>query len=368
MSVDAGFAAWLQSEALFVARSDATLAARWGTKAVESEGMTPLALRADVEAEADRQLEFLGGPLVRDTHLVKGLRRDLIGRVVTITGDRLGYTAAGKPCFVVGVEEIDGAEMSRLTVIASLAYVPAAWTPAALYVGGFTGAWFDPSDLSTLFKLSTDPTPNVVDGDPVGKILDKSGNGNDLIQATAGFRPIYRAGGGKPYLEFDGVDDRLGRAATQCVDPISGHWSAAVAARVTASANVGVLDNDGVSSQRIAQFVSVNTSQALLATAFTTSASFATDTGPTLTLGTSFVAMALRDSAGVEAFLNGASNGSSAIGSPAIATGPLHIGAKGLVGSEIQFMTGRFYGGAMVGKYLSVDDQTAIQAHMTGKL
>jgi hypothetical protein len=68
-------------------------------------------------------------------------------------------------------------------------------------------AWYDPSDISTLFQDSAGTTPVTASGQPVGKMLDKSGNGNHLLQATAASRPTYTVTSGLAYLAFDGVDD-----------------------------------------------------------------------------------------------------------------------------------------------------------------
>ncbi len=73
-------------------------------------------------------------------------------------------------------------------------------------------AWYDPSDLSSMWQDSAGTIPAVVDS-PVGKMNDKSGNGYHLLQATASKRPILRSAGGLYWLEFDGVDDFLGMAA-----------------------------------------------------------------------------------------------------------------------------------------------------------
>lgn len=85
--------------------------------------------------------------------------------------------------------------------------------PATLFAGGEAGAWYDPSDLSTVWQDSGRTTAGAVDS-PVGAIDDKSGNGNNATQATAAARPVLRqTAGGKYYLEFDGVDDSLQTAA-----------------------------------------------------------------------------------------------------------------------------------------------------------
>lgn len=85
---------------------------------------------------------------------------------------------------------------------------PVAWTPAALFASSEKGAWFDPSDFSTLFQDSAGTTPVTAVGQPVGRVLDKSGRGNHATQATATARPVLQqdAGGGY-YLSLDGVDD-----------------------------------------------------------------------------------------------------------------------------------------------------------------
>ena len=78
------------------------------------------------------------------------------------------------------------------------------FTPLALFASGEEGAWYDPSDLTTLFQNS-DGTTAVAVGDPVGYIADKSGNANHAIQATSAKRPTLRESGGLYYLEFSGA-------------------------------------------------------------------------------------------------------------------------------------------------------------------
>lgn len=71
--------------------------------------------------------------------------------------------------------------------------------PSQLFEGGtVAGAWYDPSDLSTMFTTDAGTTPVAMPGGgaavSVGRILDKSGNGNHAIafnNTTA--RPELRA-------------------------------------------------------------------------------------------------------------------------------------------------------------------------------
>lgn len=65
--------------------------------------------------------------------------------------------------------------------------------PALLFAAGEQGFWYDPSDFSTLFQDSTGLTPVTAVEQPLGKVLDKSGRGNDAIQAIAANRPVLSA-------------------------------------------------------------------------------------------------------------------------------------------------------------------------------
>ena len=72
------------------------------------------------------------------------------------------------------------------------------------------GAWFDPSDLSTLYQDAAGTIPVTAVEQPVGKMLDKSGNGYHATQSITAYRPtlmqdIY----GHYYLAFDGIDDYM---------------------------------------------------------------------------------------------------------------------------------------------------------------
>ena len=53
-------------------------------------------------------------------------------------------------------------------------YVAALFTPAQLFANGEQGAWYDPSDLTTLFQDSAGTTPVTAVEQPVGLMLDKS--------------------------------------------------------------------------------------------------------------------------------------------------------------------------------------------------
>ena len=100
--------------------------------------------------------------------------------------------------------------MGRLGLLNRLANAVAAYNPATLFSGGQQGAWYDPSDFSTMFQDVAGTVPVTATGQAVARINDKSGRGNHATQATAPARPILRIdAAGKYYLEFDGFDDFL---------------------------------------------------------------------------------------------------------------------------------------------------------------
>jgi hypothetical protein len=90
----------------------------------------------------------------------------------------------------------------------------ARFDPGILFANGEQGAWYDPSDLSSMFQDSGGTTPSAVDA-VVGLIRDKSGRGNHASQSTTASKPVLRQSGSRYYLEFDGIDDYL---ATSAID------------------------------------------------------------------------------------------------------------------------------------------------------
>ena len=104
-----------------------------------------------------------------------------------------------------------------------------AFLPVDLFANSEQGAWYDPSDISTLFQDAAGTVPVTADGDPVGRMLDKSGNGNHASQTVSGSRPVYRTDGVLHWLEFDGVDDVLlsdfiTLTGTRCGASIAALW------------------------------------------------------------------------------------------------------------------------------------------------
>jgi hypothetical protein len=83
------------------------------------------------------------------------------------------------------------------------------FNPSNLFTNGQRGAFYDPSDLSTLFQDSSGNTPVTSDGDPVGLMLDKSGNDNHAFQTDNSNRPTYQTDGNLHWIFGDGSNDFL---------------------------------------------------------------------------------------------------------------------------------------------------------------
>lgn len=75
----------------------------------------------------------------------------------------------------------------------------------AALMASFSGPklWLDPSDVSTMQQDSAGATPVTTAGDPIGRIMDKSGAGNHATQATTTSRPQWQT----TYAALDGTDD-----------------------------------------------------------------------------------------------------------------------------------------------------------------
>jgi len=86
-----------------------------------------------------------------------------------------------------GVATQNGVSVSLASIV-SLSCGATEFSPASLFTTGVTGAWYDPSDYSTLFQDSADTTPVTAVEQPVGLMLDKSQGlalGSELITPVA---------------------------------------------------------------------------------------------------------------------------------------------------------------------------------------
>lgn len=74
-------------------------------------------------------------------------------------------------------------------------------SPLDLFASGEEGVWYDPSDLSTLYQDEAGTIAVTQDGDPVGLMMDKSGNNNHATQSVGSSKPVYRTDGTLHWIE-----------------------------------------------------------------------------------------------------------------------------------------------------------------------
>ena len=80
--------------------------------------------------------------------------------------------------------------------------------PTELFSTGAQGAFYLP-EPENLYQNAAMTIPVTASGDPVGAMMDLSGNGNHATQTVSASRPTYQTDGILHWLQFDGVDDYL---------------------------------------------------------------------------------------------------------------------------------------------------------------
>ena len=103
--------------------------------------------------------------------------------------DKLTYLNETKRQLREAINAAFDAGLTEADTFRSYVYALPFW-PGRLFLDGEQGAWYDPSDLSTLFQDAAGTTPVTADGDPVGLMLDLSQKlelGPDRI---VGFNPF----------------------------------------------------------------------------------------------------------------------------------------------------------------------------------
>jgi hypothetical protein len=98
---------------------------------------------------------------------------------------------------------------------------PFVFSPTVLFAHGEAGGWWDPSDMTSVFEDTAGTIPVTSASQPVGRVNDKSGNGNHLL-LTNGNRPSFQQdSGGLKWLEFDGSNFEFITAAFTLIQPMT---------------------------------------------------------------------------------------------------------------------------------------------------
>ena len=92
-------------------------------------------------------------------------------------------------------------------------------TPVSI-LGANLKMWIDFSDFATLYQDNAGTTPVTATGQQMGKAIDKSGNGNHIIQPTSAKRGLVSAAY-PGCVTLDGVDDSYYTASTLDLSAVS---------------------------------------------------------------------------------------------------------------------------------------------------
>jgi len=242
----------------------------------------------------------------------------------------------------------------------------------ALFAASEQGAWYDPSDLSTMFQDSAGTTPVTAAGQPVGKILDKSGRNNHASQATAAKRPLLQNDGVNNYLAFDGVDDSLATAAidftsTDKMSVFSGVRKADDTVRIVFELSPAVTSNPG------SFYLVTGTDSGF--NAYSSLSRGAGAAGPSVTAGTqvqtgvdSAVIATFHDIAGDLSTIRrntvAGTNGVGDKGSGNFGNYPLFIGARY---QTSLFLNGRLYSAIVLGRLATTQEITDTETWVNSK-
>jgi len=139
-----------------------------------------------------------------------------------------------------------------LAKIQDLTYYPYAWTdedaaakssgqfsiyfgPEVFFADGTDGVFVDSTDSGTLFQ-DTGGSTSAEPGDPCGRRVDKSGNGNDQYQTTTAAKPTVQIVDGVQALTLDSTDDAM------LIDVPVGGWSGTFVQGTALGVIVGEID------------------------------------------------------------------------------------------------------------------------------
>jgi len=121
---------------------------------------------------------------------------------------------------------------------------------AYLRLNNVQGAYYTPWDKSTLFQDTAGTIPVTADGDPVGLMLDVSGNDNHVDQPISSRRPIYRDG--LLNLDFNGVNNHINITnKPPIVSAANGFSFCAVSSKRANSSPLLVSQYDALAGRRI---------------------------------------------------------------------------------------------------------------------
>jgi hypothetical protein len=261
---------------------------------------------------------------VDNTALGSAPKRTVPGTTYSITGanpDGLTVNSSGRLIAPVNASLTAGVGKSvtvlqtsptatngpTLATVVSYNVVAAAWTPSHTAGAALVARW-DVTDISTLFKDNAGTTPVLVDGDNVNRINDTSGNGHHLFRV--GGTLTYRSVAGKSWVETSNALFWTVGGGSFNPANASGEMSYGSAVQFT--------NNTGTQLAPFAwnNFYGLplrNVTGALQSEAEKLAGGNIIDVGPAITAAANVRLMSVLSTTALDTFVNGASNGSTAV-------------------------------------------------------
>lgn len=242
------------------------------------------------------------------------------------------------------------------------------------FASGERGAWYDPSDLSSMFQDTAGTTPVTATGQSVALLKDKSGNGQDLSQATSGARPtLQQDGNGNYYLAFSGAQ-YLARAVTNTLYLAKNSMMAVVGAKFTTSAGSQALFARSLLGSRVGRYA-VNRGASGLQSVYEGPGGVVQPSVADTSTAVRMVSAVLDRAAGSNALRIAGSVVASATFSPDTATNETNanrflLGAynDGTDTGQIQYLTGSIYGLVVRIADIDTDARDFTESYMTGQI
>lgn len=224
--------------------------------------------------------------------------------------------------------------------------------------------WLDPDDAATLTDAGSGA---------LSQWDDKSSNGFDFTQTVAANRPTITAAAvnGRTAISFDGVNDRMERAASAIFGADGSATLFVVFVTDTVAAGQGhLVDQDVGGGGRNPQWLRRNAA-AIESIVFSGVTAVTDGSGETINTGTTYIAEAVMDGdatdgRSVEALLSGAGDGASSV------AGAFNTTATAIaIGSRATYTSGFFRG--LIGEVICYDnlitssDRLAVRSYLSTK-
>lgn len=251
----------------------------------------------------------------------------------------------------------------------------AGFSPSRLFAAAEVGAWYDPSDISTLWQDTAGTTPVTATGQSVARIDDKSGNGKHAIQSTSANRPTWQQdGSGYYYLSFNGTNHYLECASSAIPLVNLAVFIAGFEAVEKNGVSFVLLGNSGGGTDYDKTTAIVfNTGNASNTFDVTGSAGISfvlvnAGTGATPKIVASMVKSATSGSLYINGNGTAVATDSSFTAFSSTNTGSLYLGARTTIGPVSEWLNGRIYGVIIRGATTTATDRESAEDWLNTKI